>query len=350
MQEADVLIVGGGASGLTASLLLSSYGVGTLLVSKYAETSTLPKAHLLSCKTMELYRELGIEAAIREKSTPPENMRYAGWFAGLAGPTPDHGRQIARLAAWGRGHQDADWRRASATPYANLMQSRLEPLLKRHAEARAPDTIRFNHQFLSLEQDADGVTAAIEDRSTGETYHVRARYLLACDGGRVVGPLLDVEMEGHLAVATSVSVHFSADLSRWARDPEVLIRTTLNPDTGVPFVMVAVGPDDWGTASREWVLHFISLPGDHKTYDEAETLAAMRAGLGLPDFSPIIHVINRWPLDAVVASRFRVGRSFILGDAAHRMPPSGGHGLNSAVQDTYNLLLEAGGGAARPRR
>ena len=337
MTETEVLIIGGGASGLTSSALLSSYGVGTVLVSRYAETSALPKAHLLSCKTMEMYRELGLEEAIRKRGTPPEHMRYAGWYAGMAGPTPDHGRQIARLAAWGRGHQDADWRRASASPYANLMQSRLEPMLKRHAEAMAPASVRFNHQFLSLEQDRSGVVATIEDRQAGETYQVRARYLLACDGGRAVGPSLGVEMEGDLAVATNVSIHFSADLSRWARDPEVLIRTILNPDTGLPFVLVGVGPDDWGTHSREWVLHFISFPGDHKQYDRDETLAAMRLGLGLPDFDPVIHVINRWPLDSVVASRFCVGRSFILGDAAHRMPPSGGHGLNTAVQDSYNL-------------
>ena len=144
-------------------------------------------------------------------------------------------------------------------------------------------------------------------------------------------------MEGHLAVATNVTIHFTADLSQWARDPEVLIRTIFNPDAGAPCVLVPVGPDTWGPQSREWVLHFISFPGDHKRYETDEALAAMRRGLGLPNFDPLVHVINRWPLDAVVASRFRVGRSFILGDAAHRMPPSGGHGLNSAVQDSYNL-------------
>lgn len=337
MLDIDVLIVGGGASGLTSSLLLSSYGISTLLVSKYAETSTVPKAHLLSIKTMEMFRELGVEDEIRAKGTPRENMRYAGWYAGLGGHTEDHGREIARLGAWGRGYEDADWRGASETAYANLMQSRLEPLLKARAETVAPGTIRFNHDFKSLEEDATGVTATIEDRATGETYRVRARYLLACDGGRVIGPQLGVEMEGDLAIATNVSIHFSADLSPWARDPDVLIRTILNPDVGVPCVLVPVGPSDWGPKSQQWVIHFISFAGDHKSYDKEEALAAARAGLGLPDFDPEIHIINRWPLDIVVASKFRVGRTFILGDAAHRMPPSGGHGLNTAVQDCYNL-------------
>ena len=337
MLETDVLIVGGGPAGLTSSLLLSSYGTDTLLVSKYLHPSPAPKAHLLSLKTMEIYRELGIEAAIRAIATPPENALYVGWYAGLAGPNADYGREIARLGAWGRGHQDRDWRGASAVGYANLSQSRLEPLLKMRAEERAPGTIRFNHQFIAMQQVQGGVVATIEDRATSEQYQVRCRYLLGCDGGRTISSQLGIEMQGHLAVATNISIHFSADLSQWARDTEVLNRIILNPDFGTPCVLLPVGPDEWGPKSREWVLHLMSFPGEYKRYGEQEALQQARGVLGLPDLNPAIHAVNCWPLDAVVASRFRVGRTFLMGDAAHRMPPSGGHGLNAGVQDAYNL-------------
>lgn len=337
MREVEVLIVGGGASGLSASMLLSKYGVSTYLVSKYPATSKLPKAHLLSIKTMEIYREVGVEAAIRAISCPDENMQSVGWYAGMAGTHADAGRRIARFGAWGRGRLDRDWFAASDNGGTNLTQSRLEPLLKARAEELAPDSVHFNHAFISMVEDAHGVVAQLEDRETNQRYEVRASYLLACDGGRSVNSQVGVEMEGPAAMATTVSIHFSADLSSWARDPEVLIRSILNPDLGFPCVLVPMGPDKWGPQSEEWVFHLLSFPGDHKRYDESTAVAEMKKALCLPDLEPKVHLVTYWPLDAVVASRFRAGRTFIVGDAAHRMPPAGGHGLNTAVQDTYNI-------------
>ncbi|MET3762255.1 FAD-dependent monooxygenase [Sphingomonas sp. UYEF23] len=336
-NECDVLIVGGGASGLAASMLLSSYGIKTHLVSKYDKTSNLPKAHVIAIKTMEIFRELGIEDAVRRNSTPQENMRYAGFYAGFGGTGPDHGRPIVRVGAWGRGGQDVDWVAASSVLGTNLMQSQLEPLMKAKADELAPEDIHFYRNFLRFEEVEDGIVATIEDRASGDTYEVRARYLLACDGGRVVGPQVGVEMEGELGVATSVSIHFSADLSPWFRDTEALTCSILNPDAALPCVLVPMGPEKWGAETTEWLVHLGSLKGDHKLFDDATAIQTMKDCLGLPDLDCTVHVINRWPLDAVVATRYRVGRAFMLGDAAHRNPPTGGHGLNAAIQDAYNI-------------
>lgn len=335
--ERDVVIVGGGAAGLAASMLLSSYGITSHLVSKYAQTSRLPKAHGISIKSMEIFRELGVEDAIREVSTPLENMRYAGYYAGFAGPSADHGRPLARLGAWGRGGQDLEWLAASSVLGANLMQSQLEPLMKSRAQELAPDDIHFYRSFTSLREVEDGIVATVEDRGSGETYEVRGRYLLACDGGRVVGPQVGIEMEGELGVATSVSLHMSADLSEWFRDTEALTCSIFNPDTGQQCVLVPMGPRLWGARSTEWLVHLGSFKGDHKLFDDETAIRMMKECLGLPDLECEVHVINRWPLDAVVASRYRAGRVFVLGDAAHRNPPSGGHGLNAAIQDAYDL-------------
>ena len=100
--EVPVLIVGGGGAGLTASMLLSQLGVEHLLVSALPTTSILPKAHVLNQKTMEILADVGVAEEIYAKSTPAENMRAMGWYAGLAGPDPDFGRPIAQDRKLGR--------------------------------------------------------------------------------------------------------------------------------------------------------------------------------------------------------------------------------------------------------
>ncbi|RAE89854.1 FAD-binding monooxygenase, partial [Burkholderia multivorans] len=83
--EVPVLIIGGGGAGLSASMNLSKLGVDHLLVSSLPYTSKLPKAHVLNQRTMEIFEELGVAPAIEERSTPAENMKSTGWYAGLVG-------------------------------------------------------------------------------------------------------------------------------------------------------------------------------------------------------------------------------------------------------------------------
>jgi len=335
--EIPVLIVGGGGAGLTASMLLSQLGVETLLVSALPTTSILPKAHVLNQRCMEIFTDVGVAEEIYARGTPPEQMRYSAYYVGLAGPDPIYGHQVGRMESWGAGGLDTDWAAASPCRQTNLPQIRLEPILKARAAALAPGQVQFNAELIDLEQDADGVTATVRDKHTGSDFVVRSRYLLACDGGRTIGRCLGVELQGARDVMRIVSIYMSADLSRWARDPDVLIRWLWLPQRGTFGTLVPMGPDHWGPQSEEWVYHQNYENEDTRALDDGRVLADMREALGLPDLRATIHVISRWSFEGILADRFQVGRVFFAGDAAHRHPPTGGLGLTSAVHDAHNL-------------
>ena len=335
--ETPVLIVGGGGAGLTASMLLSKLGVESQLVSALPSTSILPKAHVLNQRAMEILTDAGVAEASYRRGTPAANMSHTAYYAGFAGADPVYGRQIGRLECWGAGGLDSDWASASACRQTNLPQIRLEPILKKGAEALAPGRVRFHHEVVDFEQDADGVTATVLDKDSGAQSTIRARYLLACDGGRTVGPKLGVKLEGPRDLFRVVSVYMSADLSRWARDPEVLIRWIWVPSIGAMGTLVPMGPDHWGPDSEEWVFHLNYEQQDTRALDDAQVIANMKAALGIEELDPKVHVVSRWSMEGILADRFRVGRVFLVGDAAHRHPPTGGLGLTSAIHDAHNL-------------
>lgn len=335
--EVPVLIVGGGGAGLTSSMLLSGLGVEHLLVSGLPTTSILPKAHVLNQRTMEILEDAGIAEAIYARSTPAQNMRAMGWYAGFAGDDPDMGKTIARIECWGDALDNVNWQQASPLRSANLPQIRLEPIMKARAEALNPGRVRFHHELTALDQDAEGVTARITNHDDGSDYTVRARYVLGCDGGRTIPRLVGIAHQGLGVVAQMATAHVSADLSQLARDPDVLIRWIWCPAIGEMAVLVPMGPDHWGPESEEWVFHITSHGDRPSDLSDVQIVANMRLALGIPDLPVTVHKTTRWALEGMQAERFRAGRVFLVGDAAHRHPPTGGLGLTSGIQDAHNL-------------
>ncbi|MBW0000404.1 MAG: FAD-dependent monooxygenase [Verrucomicrobia bacterium] len=336
-DETPVLIVGGGGAGLTASMLLSTFGVEHLLVSALPTTSVLPKAHQLNQRTMEILSDAGVAEPVYARSTPAENMRAMAWYAGFTGPDPDFGRLIGKIETWGCGYTNLNWMQASACRSANLPQIRLEPIMKARAEKLNPGKIRFHHEVIGLEQDGDGVSARIKNHDTGSEYTVRARYLLGCDGGRTIPRMAGIGYEGLGVVAQMISAHVTADLSKLARDPDVLVRWIWCPAIGEMAVLVPMGPDHWGPDSEEWVFHVTYQGIGPKGLTDEHIERNMRLALGISELPMKIHKITRWTLEGVLAAKFRADRVFLVGDAAHRHPPTGGLGLCSGIQDAYNL-------------
>jgi 2,4-dichlorophenol 6-monooxygenase len=337
-ETVPVLVVGGGGAGLTASIMLSRYGVRHLLVSATPTTSIMPKAHVLNQRAMEVLADAGVADEIYALGTPPQAMSHTAWYLDISGDG-DAGRTIHKMECWDGGYTDPAWVAASPCRQTNLPQIRLEPILHRRADALNTGSVRFNHELLSLEQDDAGVTARVRDKGSDETYEVRCDYLLGCDGGRTVGRAIGVQLDGRRDVMRSVSIHMTADLSRFQRDEDVLIRWIVHTQYAGAFsVLVPMGPTRWGPSSEEWVFHMNYPPEFEPHFDTDEkVIALMRERAGLPELDPVVHVVTRWRMEGLVASSTRVGRVFLVGDAAHRHPPTGGLGLNSAVHDAYNL-------------
>ena len=177
--------------------------------------------------------------------------------------------------------------------------------------------------------------ATIRDKESGREYTVGCEYLVGADGGRRIASLIGVEYEGLGVVTQTATLHVSADFSRWANDPDVLLRWIYSPQAGTLVVMVPMGPERWGPDSEEWVIHLNYPVGTAETDEQVE--ADARQALGIGDHPMTIHKVTRWSVEAVLASKFSVGRVFLLGDAAHRHPPTGGLGLTSAIHDAQNL-------------
>ena len=334
-----VLIVGAGIAGLTSSILLSRMGVDHVLVERRRGVHGLPKAHILSAKTMEVLRQLGLDEAFYRAGGPLEGFSRFNWMTSLAGPTPLHGREIACVDAFGGGDDIVRYTAATPCQYTNLAQIQTEPMLNDEAKRLAPGRIRYGQELVGLSQDDSGVTARIRDVADESEWTVVADYVLGADGGRTVAREVGVGWVGEKELGNVLIVHFTAQLHPWIKDPRQAITVFLSPDNMEHGMwsggLVKMGPNRWGNDAEDWVLHVAAVePGVPK--DESVVVEIIRTTLGIPDLEPVIHSVGRWLVGGVVAERLRVGRVFLLGDAAHQHSPVGGLGANTAVADAQN--------------
>jgi 2,4-dichlorophenol 6-monooxygenase len=340
--DIDVLVVGAGGCGLNLSIFLADLGVDFVTVERSTTLASLPKAHYLNQRTMEILRQHGVADDIYAEGTPPDNMAKAKWFTTLGGDGPYDRKVIYEMdGIGGTGpSQRAIYAQDSACLSANLPLIRSEPIFRRHVDHRAPGRLKFGHELVHFVQDAEGVDATVKNLASGHEQQIRARFLVGADGGRTIGRALDNRMAGPSGLAKNVTVHFEADFSRILMDDRVMLHFFMHPTRRGPLAsgaLVPAGPAPWGRHSREWIFHFMVAPNDPAKFDEQMVTQQIRELLKLPDLPMKVLKISHWMIEAVLAEKYQFGRVLLAGDAVHRHPPASGLGLNTGIQDAHNL-------------
>jgi len=325
--EVPVLIVGGSLVGMSTALLLGHHGIRALAVEHHRGTAIHPRAALINQRTMEIFRSVGIERMVREKSGKQFDQDGA-----IMAVETLAGKELA----WYIANLNEGVRDVSPCTRVFITQSVLEPLLQKRAAELGAD-LRFGTRMTSFEQDSDGVTAVIEDRDTGKTQTVRARYMVAADGSHSsIRERLGIRMLGRGVFSNSVTIYFRAPVAPLMRGRNLSVIMVVNPTLRGFFRIEK--PYESGFLA----VHTIGDPAHPETnvshgLTDERCLEYVHAGLGTDQVPVTIENVMHWQSTADIAERFREGRVFLAGDAAHVMPPYGGFGGNTGIHDAHNI-------------
>ena len=316
-----VLIVGGGPAGLVTAITLARYGVESLLVERRDELSDEPRATAISVRSMELLRSWGLEPQVLEGALDVN-------FRGGIGETLTGPRSVMTL-----GYPTPE-EAAAVSPVAPVCapQDHLEPVLLRHLEGVRPARARLGAELVDLAVGECGALARIRDVRSGRLETVAARYLVGADGVRSqVREALGVTTDGPGVVGHAVAVLFRAPLWERIERPHHVIYSVTHPEAEGAFVPSG--------RNGRWAYGFSPEPGalPSELPDEETVVARIRTGAGIPELEPRIERIGRFQYAANLADRFRVQSAFLAGDAAHRVTPRGGTGMNTAIRDGHDI-------------
>jgi len=329
VEEVPVLIVGGSLVGLSAAAFLAWQGVKTLTVERHRGTAIHPRAGHFQLRTMEVLRSIGLQDIVRRAAEDQYDLDF-----GIAAVESLAGRELAVFIQNLNEGVDA----VSPSTRFFMTQQSLEPLIRTRAEELGA-RLDYATELVSFEQDDDGVTATVRDIDTGRERAVRARYLIASDGNRsAVRERLGIAVSGHGLIAHSVTIYFRADVAAQLMEGRRLGVIYINNPVVRGFLRM-----DKGNRSGFLAVNTVgdtSLPETSRIADTItpeRAVEIVRAAVGVPAAEITITQIIPWRTVADNAERYAQDRVFLVGDAAHTMPPNGGYGGNTGVQDTHNL-------------
>ncbi|CAM0141634.1 hypothetical protein VKS41_007583 [Umbelopsis sp. WA50703] len=325
-ESTSIVIVGGSLVGLSTAMFLANRGVQTIVLEKYIGSALHPRAIGYTSRTMEAFKTVEIVHKLPQMD-PKFRLR-----------------RIKVESMEGKWFEESDWTPPSKTqdqkpqpkieysPYsgAAIAQDKLEPILRERAKELGAD-IRQGVEFISFEQDNEGVTVLARERKTGNEYSIRAQYLIAADGSKSsIREALGIDRKGRGQMKTVTSVLFRAPIDHYLDSG---IRQFEIEQEGLKAFLTTYG-------DGRWVLMFTD---DVYRTDEELTSSIYKA-IGKEDLDIDIITTGRWELSALICNKYSSGRVFLAGDSAHTLPPTrGGFGANTGIDDGFNLAwkLEA---------
>jgi len=332
-----VLIVGGGPVGLGLAADLGWRGIGCLVVEQGDGTIAHPRANAENARTMEFFRRWGIADKVREAGTPEDFPHTVLYLTSLTG------FEIARIERPGHGGRAPNPISPERPQRCNQLW--LDPILRDCARSFPSGALRMRCRFESFEQDDQRVTVVVHDLATGARQRISADYLVACCGGASsIARTLGIAMSGTPTLDYNLNIFFRAP-QLWSHHDKGKAALHFFVDTeGIWRVLVQLdGRELWR----------LGLRGKHY-YDNADSIDASALITGIVG-KPVPHEVVsalRWVARDLVADRYRAGRVFLAGDAAHQNTPSGGFGLNTGMGDAADLgwklaaVIEGWGGGA----
>jgi 2-polyprenyl-6-methoxyphenol hydroxylase-like FAD-dependent oxidoreductase len=317
--DTEVLIVGGGPTGLTLAIDLGQRGIRCLLIEQKDSPQLLPKMERCNARSMEIYRRMGLAEQIRTGGLPAHCSMDVFIVTSLVDPPllrlpyPSVAEAKTEIAARNEGTLPLE-------PYQLISQYTLEPLLKRVAETLPSVTVRYGCELVSFEQDSDGVIARVR---TGKAKSaIRARYLIGCDGGAsTVRKRLGIKLKGEGNLLQLRQALYRCD-GLYERIPIGQGRHYHVADDRSTQLIVQ-------DSTRHFTLHSV-------VEQDSDMAAMFEQTVAMPVDYEMLYV-GKWKQNLLLAEHYGEGRVFLAGDAVHLVIPTGGLGMNTGVGDAIDL-------------